>query len=92
MYPVAYPGSVSWLPGNPPGHDFFVNQGVTTLLAPTSTSQLNFDFWKPSETNSGYATGILHILRKVRSHGVPALTDAVDTILLHNAFKLLPHI
>ena len=55
---VAYPGFFFGCPETPPppppGHDYFFNQGVDTILAPTFTSH---KFWKPPpETNSGYAT------------------------------------
>ena len=50
---------VFWLPGNPPppGHDFFLIRGFTSLHAPTFTSHLNLRLLEtPLETNSGYAT------------------------------------
>ena len=41
----------------PPGHDFFLIRGFTSLHAPTFTSHLNLRLLEtPLETNSGYAT------------------------------------
>ncbi len=55
---VAYPGGFSGCPEPPPpGHDFFLIRGFTSLHAPTFTSHLNLRLLEtPLETNSGYAT------------------------------------
>ena len=56
---VAYPGGFSGCPETPPppGHDFFLIRGFTSLHAPTFTSHLNLRLLEtPLENNSGYAT------------------------------------
>ena len=55
---VAYPGGFSGCLETPPPRPwFFLNQGVTPLLAPTLTCHLHLRLSEtPLQTNSGYAT------------------------------------
>ena len=80
---VAYPGGFSGCPETPPGHDFFLIRGFTSLHAPTFTSHLNLRLLEtPLETNSGYATarGRFH---RARVATVTARARAVDASRIH---------
>ena len=89
--PVAYPGGFSGCP-DPPGHDFFLIRGFTSLHAPTFTSHLNLRLLEtPLDTNSGYATApslvswqfvvaYIHNIIVTISPSIDCSNDAVSSI------------
>ena len=61
---------VFWLPGNPPGHDFFLIGGDTVTGTDPHWPLTFAMFGKPLETNSGYATDGHNIMKDIKMNGL----------------------
>ena len=76
-----------WLPGNPPGHNFFLI-GCETLTCTDLHQPLRFvTFGNPPETSSGYATDPYLVLLEYRNTPVSGLQYTPSQVLMRRLLR-----